>query len=116
MGKMLVFSSAVDGRDDEYNEWYNNVHLKEVCATDPFKSAERYRIPDVEGLPQTSSHRYVAIYEFDGPPQGRAQQPVRSLAGVQHERLAERRGGPDSDGGGFLSGPRGRVWCRPENR
>ncbi len=70
MGKMLVFSSAVEGRDDEYNEWYNNVHLKEVCATDPFKSAERYRIPDVQGLPQPSSHRYVAIYEFDGPPQG----------------------------------------------
>jgi hypothetical protein len=69
MGKMLVFSSAVEGRDDEYNEWYNTVHLKEVCATDPFKSAQRFRIPDLEGLPRPSSHRYLAIYEFDGPPQ-----------------------------------------------
>jgi hypothetical protein len=68
MGKMLVFSSAKDGRDDEYNEWYNTIHLKEVTATEPFKSAKRYLVAPVQGLPE-SDHRYAAIYEFDGPAQ-----------------------------------------------
>jgi hypothetical protein len=69
MGKMLVFTNAVEGRDDEYNEWYNDVHLKEVVATDPFKSARRFRISQVQGLPQQPDHRYLAIYEYEGPSQ-----------------------------------------------
>jgi hypothetical protein len=77
MGKMLVFSSAKDGRDDEYNEWYNTIHLKEVTATEPFKSAQRYLVAPVQGLPEPD-HRYVAIYEFDGP----AQTAVDSLFGA----------------------------------
>jgi hypothetical protein len=77
MGKMVVFSSAKDGRDDEYNEWYNTIHLKEVTATEPFKSAQRFSVAPVQGLPEPD-HRYVAIYEFDGP----AQAAVDSLFGA----------------------------------
>jgi hypothetical protein len=69
VGKMLVFTNAADGRDDEYNEWYNTVHLKEVCGTAPFKSAQRFLVSDVHGLPGKPGHRYLAIYEFDGPSQ-----------------------------------------------
>jgi hypothetical protein len=69
MGKMLVFTNAKDGRDDEFNEWYNTIHLKEVTAIDPFKSGQRFRVSQVQGLPQQPDHSYVAIYEFEGPPQ-----------------------------------------------
>ena len=27
---LVVLSSPVEGREDEYNEWYSNVHLREV--------------------------------------------------------------------------------------
>jgi hypothetical protein len=69
MGKMLVFTNPVDGHDEEYNEWYNGIHLKEVTATEPFRSAQRFRLSQVEGLPQLPDHRYLAIYEFEGPSQ-----------------------------------------------
>jgi hypothetical protein len=68
MGKMLVFSNAVEGRDDEFNKWYDEVHMKELLATSPFKTAERFRVAQVRGLPEPS-HHYLAVYEFDGPPQ-----------------------------------------------
>lgn len=68
MGKMLVFSNAAEGRDDEYNKWYNEVHMKDVLSVAPFKSAERFDVSTVPGLPEPT-HRYLAVYEFDGPAQ-----------------------------------------------
>lgn len=73
MGKMLVFSNAVEGRDDEYNEWYDNFHLKELTATAPFKSGQRFRVAQAEGPMIKKDHRYLAVYEFDGPPEGALQ-------------------------------------------
>jgi hypothetical protein len=65
MGKMLVFSNAVEGREDEFNKWYDEVHLKDVVSVGPFKSAKRFGVSQGSGLPE-HSHRYLAIYEFDG--------------------------------------------------
>lgn len=45
-------------RVDEYNTWYNEVHLPEVCAVPGFVSATRYEPVDADGP-------YVAIYELD---------------------------------------------------
>lgn len=67
MGKLLVFSNPVDGREDEYNKWYDETHLGEVVAIPSFKSAKRFRVSQAPGVPE-SAHRYLAIYEFDGPP------------------------------------------------
>ena len=33
-GAMVVFSNPTEGREDEYNDWYDNTHLPEVCALD----------------------------------------------------------------------------------
>ncbi len=66
-GRLIVLSNAADGRDDEFNDWYTNVHLGEVLALGPFVSAQRYKIGDTQIFPQT--HGYVAIYDFEGDPQ-----------------------------------------------
>ena len=31
----IVFSNPFEGKDDEFNEWYDNVHLPEVLDGDP---------------------------------------------------------------------------------
>ena len=46
-------------RDQEYNSWYDGVHLRELLALDGFVSARRFRPVDGEGP-------YVAIYEIEG--------------------------------------------------
>ena len=68
MGKMLVFTNAADGRDDEFNDWYDNVHLGEVLTLDPFVAAQRFRVSDAQVM-NDQAHGYVAIYEFAGEPQ-----------------------------------------------
>jgi len=45
-------------RVDEYNRWYSEVHLPEVCAVPGFVSATRYEPVDGDGP-------YVAIYELE---------------------------------------------------
>ena len=68
MGQMIVLTNAVDGRDDEFNRWYDEVHLGEVLALGPFVAASRFRLADAQVMPD-QPHRYVALYEFDGDPQ-----------------------------------------------
>ena len=38
----IVFSNPFEGKDDEFNEWYDNVHLPEVLALPGVISAQRY--------------------------------------------------------------------------
>ena len=69
----LVFSNPVEGREDEFNEWYDNVHLRDVLATPGMVSAQRYELYDTEmmqqareaGLP-VPAHRYLIVYEMEG--------------------------------------------------
>jgi len=46
-------------RDQEYNTWYNEVHLPELLALDGIVSARRLRPVDGTGP-------YVALYEIEG--------------------------------------------------
>jgi len=63
---LVVLSNPVDGREDEYNEWYDNIHLQEVVALNGFSSGQRFKMPGNAPLP--SDHRYMALYEIDGDP------------------------------------------------
>ena len=61
----LVFSSAIEGREDEYNNWYETIHMAEVLALPGFVSAQRYQVAD-DG---TGGAKTVAVYELVGDPQ-----------------------------------------------
>src|SRR5262249_25228519 len=62
---MVVFTNPVPGREDEYNDWYNNVPLGEVLRTPGMTCARRYRLVDGVGSREEPQHRYLAIYELD---------------------------------------------------
>ena len=71
-GILLVFSNPVEGRDEEFNAWYDSVHLSDVLAVDGVVSAQRFEIehvdaPEVDGAPTPPppAHRYLALYELD---------------------------------------------------
>jgi hypothetical protein len=65
----LVFSNPYEGKDDEFNEWYDNVHLPEVLAVPGMISAERFDLrPLAREAGTTPEFRYLAIYELEGDP------------------------------------------------
>src|SRR5688500_15692482 len=65
---LLVFANAADGRDDEFNKWYDEVHIVDVCAVPGVAGARRYEVEAREGAP-TPRHRYLTVYDVDGDPQ-----------------------------------------------
>ena len=88
-GIMVVQAAPVSpDREDEFNDWYDNVHVPEICSVPGFVSARRYRAADGSG--------YLAVYEIEaddlsGPP---ALWRARSAAGQATGTTALRRDPP----------------------
>jgi hypothetical protein len=59
---LVVYTSPAEGREDEYNKWYDEVHLAEFTALPGVISGCRYHVPEGKPAP------YAAIYELSGHP------------------------------------------------
>jgi hypothetical protein len=60
---MVVTSGAKEGRDEEYNSWYDSTHIHEICAIPGVKSGRRYDAIPTTPHPQPAP--YLAIYEIE---------------------------------------------------
>ena len=70
--------------EDEYNDWYDNVHLVELRKVPGTLSARRYRQARDQMIPQPpTAHRYITIVEreVDDIPTAIADMKARSSAG-----------------------------------
>lgn len=76
---LLVFTDPVEGKDDEYNAWYNDVHLGEVLKTDGFVRAQRFKVADL--MPGVTDHDYVAVYELETDDPGAAMKALGGASG-----------------------------------
>jgi hypothetical protein len=53
-------------RTDEYNDWYDNVHLPDLLKVKGVVGASRYRVAKAQqGGAPVSGPQYLAIYEVD---------------------------------------------------
>lgn len=60
--QFVVLSNPTEGREDEYNAWYDGDHLRDVLAVPGVTGARRSRlVQSREPLP----HRYMAIYDIE---------------------------------------------------
>jgi hypothetical protein len=50
----------LEGQVEEYNNWYNSVHVPDMLTIPGFKTCERYRVVGIEG-----AHNYIAAYVVD---------------------------------------------------
>jgi len=63
--KMVVFTNAVEGKDKEYNDWYQNTHLKQIVSIKSFVQAQRFRF-QINIIPGSANPaRYMAIYDIE---------------------------------------------------
>jgi len=65
MGKyrLIVLTEPKEGREAEYNAWYNDQHLPEVTAIPGFGAAQRFKLKEAYG--GEFKQRYLSIYEID---------------------------------------------------
>lgn len=62
--QLVALTNAVEGREDEFNEWYDNQHLNDVLNVPGFYRAQRF-INANAFSPDPPEHKYMAIYEFE---------------------------------------------------
>lgn len=90
---LVAFSKPVEGREAEYNSWYNNIHLPEVLNVPGYSSAQRFKVqvPMVGEMPG----RYLALYEMeaDSPEAVEAAKKVLMTAELRHSDTIDRSNG-----------------------
>jgi hypothetical protein len=60
---LLVQTDPVEGREDEYNRWYDNEHLDDMLNAEGYLSCRRFKV--VDSLASDAAFRYLAIYEIE---------------------------------------------------
>jgi hypothetical protein len=60
---LLALTNPVEGKDEEFREWYWGTHIPEVLELPGFLSARRYRAAEKA---TGASFRYATIYEVQG--------------------------------------------------
>ncbi len=69
---LLVFTNAAEGREPEFHEWYDTVHVPEVLDVPGVVSAQRYEVapvdtPELEDAPspEPPAHGFMVAYALD---------------------------------------------------
>jgi hypothetical protein len=80
---LLVYTNAAPGKDDAFNDWYDNTHLPQILALPMVVSAQRFKLSPMgvdaaaAGAQDDTSlplpHSYLAVYEVTGDPAVAAQ-------------------------------------------
>lgn len=61
--RMITLTRPIEGREDEYNHWYQDVHLPQVTTMPSMKAAQRFKV--ARTLSGDSHLPYVAVYEIE---------------------------------------------------
>ena len=68
---LVVFTSPVEGQEEEFNDWYDQVHLPDLLNVTGVISGRRFQAGTTpEGAPSP----YLTLYELDADPDAVAQE------------------------------------------
>ncbi|MFR9773755.1 hypothetical protein [Nocardia sp. SC052] len=51
--------------DEQFNEWYDKIHVPEVLAVEGFTGVSRYRASQVGTGLDSGMHEYLAVYDIE---------------------------------------------------
>jgi hypothetical protein len=85
---LLVLSEAVEGREDEYNDWYDNVHLVEVLEVPGFVAAQRFSAGEAMAGRPGPPRKYLSIYEIEADDVNTALAALSSAVAVMNMSTA----------------------------
>jgi len=96
---VLILTEPTTGNEDEYNDYYNNLHLDEVLETTDLQTAQRFKLVGQAGEPCPLP--YLAVYETE------AEHAEDVLANLNENRAQRQQSGA-------LNKRTGRVWVFEE--
>jgi hypothetical protein len=63
---MLALSNSIEGRADEYNDWYNNHHIPDLLSVPGMVSVQRWQVSGNPFLGPELEFGYLCVCEFEG--------------------------------------------------
>lgn len=72
---MLVFTNPVEGKENEFHEWYDHVHIPDCLRIGGFTAVTRYEVARLQaslrrvGVDEKTggvTQRYLAVWELEG--------------------------------------------------
>ena len=88
---MVVLSNAKPSLEDEFNDWYSNVHIVEVVDNlDGFQAAQRFKLAPGQ-VEDGAEYKYLAIYQIPDDKLEAAQNAILFQRAEREEALAEGR-------------------------
>ncbi len=60
---LMVMTDAVEGKEEEFNTWYDTVHMADMLTVPGFISAQRFRTAAAIGKP--CDNGYLCVYTID---------------------------------------------------
>ncbi len=96
---VLILTEPTEGNEDAYNDYYENLHLKEVLDTTQLQTAQRFKLAAEAG--ESCPLPYLALYETEAES---AEDVIEDLNASRHERQ-------QSD---TLNRRTGRIWVFEE--
>ncbi len=83
LGILLVLSNCKDAAsEEEFNRWYEDVHIPDILDTGAFHTAYRYESLD----PEATKGKYLAIYETDNKDPAKAREEMGKVRGDWQQR------------------------------
>jgi len=79
---LVVFTNAVDGKHDEFNDWYDRVHIPDLLKIPEIKSAERFRLSGPQKVEGPLPWQYLALYRIETDDLRRVISIIRERAGT----------------------------------
>lgn len=74
---LLVSTDCVPGREAEFSEWYDTVHIPDVLRVPGFVAAQRFTAgTGIRG--ERPEHRFLAVYEIEADDLDAAQAALRA--------------------------------------
>ena len=61
----LVLTNPVEGREDSFNDWYTNTHIKDVVNVPGIVAAQRFKLAGAQLAPDPHPWAYLALYDVE---------------------------------------------------
>jgi hypothetical protein len=62
---LVVFTNPVEGQEEEYHDWYDNVHLPDLLKVTGITGGQRFGVqPPADGAPGA----YLTLYDLEADP------------------------------------------------
>lgn len=79
---LFAFTNPVPGQEQEFNDWYTDVHLGDVLKLPGVQAAQRFSLADVQLREGPHPWSYMAVYEIEIDDLNRTLTALRAASGT----------------------------------